>query len=104
VPKSQTLGARVAQARRELSVRLRRDVSASDMAKALGVSPATVYRWESDEKSPKDDSLDALAKFLGVTPAFLRYGVVPAVAVIDEEEEIIPVVKPSAKKRANGRS
>lgn len=69
------MGERIAQGRRELGVRLQRDVTPADLAKMLGVNPATVYRWESDEKAPRDDALAKLAEFLGVTPAYLRYGV-----------------------------
>ncbi len=97
----QTLGQRIAQARRELAVRLRRDVSASNVAEALGVAPATVYRWESDEKVPKDDSLLSLAKYLGVSPAYLRYGVTEAskpATIIEATQEIVPRTKRPSKR------
>jgi transcriptional regulator with XRE-family HTH domain len=117
---AQTLGARIAQARRELGVRTHRDVSPSDVAEALGVSPATVYRWESDEKSPREDALAKLSTYLGVTPAYLRYGVQPgaipeilrgARKLTEEELDRADVIaarakqstrQPAAKKRANG--
>lgn len=69
-----TLGERIAQSRRLLGVRENRDISPSDLAGRLGVSAATVYRWESNEKSPREDALAALAALFGVTRAYLRYG------------------------------
>jgi transcriptional regulator with XRE-family HTH domain len=66
-------------------VRTREDVSPSDVAAALKVAPATVYRWESDEKSPGEENLARLAAFLGVTPAYLRYGVKPT----DDEQRVL---------------
>lgn len=70
-----SIGGRIAQGRRELGVRLQRDITPADLAKMLDVNPATVYRWESGEKAPRDDALTTLAKLFGVTPAYLRYGV-----------------------------
>lgn len=74
VPKRQTLGGRIAQARRELGVREHRDVSQLDLAAAVGVSPATLSRWESDLSAPRDEAFVTLAKVLGVDPGYLRYG------------------------------
>jgi transcriptional regulator with XRE-family HTH domain len=72
----QTLGARIAQARRELAVQVRKDLTQADIAKMVGTTAATMSRWESDVATPKEDALAKLAKALGVTPAYLRYGVV----------------------------
>lgn len=72
-----TVGRRIAQARREMSLHEGRDVQQVDMADAIGVSGAAVSRWESDQKRPRDEHLERLADFLGVTPAWLRYGVEP---------------------------
>jgi transcriptional regulator with XRE-family HTH domain len=69
-----TLGERIAQHRRQLAVELRRDVTAADLAKMLGVNPATVYRWETNEKVPRDDALAAMASLFNVTQGYLRYG------------------------------
>lgn len=71
----ESLADRIAQARREKAVRDRADVRPIDVARALGVSSATVSDWESGKISPREDALAKLAQFLGVTPAFLRYGV-----------------------------
>lgn len=98
-----TLGERIAQARRELGVRTRTDVNPSDVAEALGVSPATVYRWESNEKSPRDDTLAKLAKYLGVTPAYLRYGVVSADDEMPRPGQVtVHRGEPAAKRKRGG--
>lgn len=61
----------------------------------VGVSTATVYRWESSEKLPRDEgNMAKLADVLGVTPAYLRYGVRDAPI-----GSFTPVAPPAAKKK-----
>lgn len=72
-----TIGERIAQSRREFGVRTRQDVTPSDLAVMLGVAPATVYRWENNEKHPSRENLVILAARLGVTPAYLVWGQLP---------------------------
>lgn len=79
IPK--TLGERIAQARREKGVREHRDITRVDVAEAVGVVPSAVTFWETDEKSPREDTLAKVADYLGVTPAYLRYGVTEGGAV-----------------------
>lgn len=43
----------------------------------LGVSAATVYRWESGEKHPGRGNLERLAARLGIMPAYLVFGQLP---------------------------
>lgn len=69
------MGARIAQARRRLGVAEWRDIGQSDMARDLGVSPQIVRSWEAGEKQPRETMLERVAGYLGVTPAWLRYGV-----------------------------
>lgn len=61
-----TTGERMKQRRKELGF------SAEKVAERLGVSPATIYRYEKGdiEKVPVD-SLAVIAKFLQTTPAYL---------------------------------
>ena len=61
-----TTGARIRERRKELGI------SAEHLAEKLGVSPATVYRYESGaiEKVP-GDLLPAISRILGTTPARL---------------------------------
>lgn len=69
-----TLGRRLAQARREKAAREHRDIQQADLAAAAGASKASVSRWENDHDRPREAALAKLAKYLGVTPAYLRYG------------------------------
>ena len=60
------------------------DVSREGLAKLVGVSTATVSRWEDDLRRPKPDAMLRLAEVLGVSPAWLDYGVdVPRTPVAD---------------------
>lgn len=81
-------GLRIAQARRELGVRQHRDVFRAEVATAVGVDPSTVTAWEQGKKTPREEALAKLARVLGVTPAFLRYGIVtPLVQLTDAQVE-----------------
>lgn len=80
---------RLAQERRLKSAREHRDVEKQDVAKALGVSNSTYGRWETGTM-PDDDMMEALGRYFGVTPAWLRYGTEPREAAppfrISEEQ------------------
>lgn len=97
--KPESIGSRIAQARRELAVRERKDVSQSDIAERLGVAQATVNRWENDKegKRPSDENLLELARILGVTPSWLRYGQEPKHPPLDESK-LTPVDLPTTTK------
>jgi transcriptional regulator with XRE-family HTH domain len=82
-----TLGERIGQARRELGVRERRDVTQREMARAVGVTGTSVSEWESDKVVPREDALAKLAEFLHVTPAYLRYGVTEPGRALDRAAE-----------------
>jgi transcriptional regulator with XRE-family HTH domain len=75
------IGKRIAQARREMAVRERRDIRPVEVARAIGVSGAAVSDWENGKAVPGDDNMPRLAAFLGVTPEFLHYGVRDAIRV-----------------------
>ena len=45
-------------------MRLKRRLSQEEIAKKMGVTPATVCRWENGEFLPRADKLIALAKVL----------------------------------------
>lgn len=74
-----TLGGRMRRARLLKSLREPTDITAVDIAKALGVSSQSVGSWERDEKRPGHDNLVALATFLGVREAWLAFGEPPMV-------------------------
>ncbi len=46
--------------------RLKLNLSQEDLAHKLNVRGQTVYRWEAGAKTPSHDTVDALAKALGM--------------------------------------
>lgn len=50
----------------------------SELARAAQVTPQAVQQWIAHETSPRGKNLDRAAAFLGVTPAELRFGQLPA--------------------------
>jgi transcriptional regulator with XRE-family HTH domain len=56
------------------ALRKRRGLSQAKLAEIIGVEQPTVQRWESGNRMPDLESLDALAKALGVTPGSLLDG------------------------------
>lgn len=90
-------GARLAQERREKAARDRRDLTQADIAKAIGSSGPSVSRWEAGLGVPSDRMVEALARYFGVTPAWLRYG--------QEPREAPGTEQPAADTRpASGRA
>ena len=71
----QSLGERIGHARRLLGVREGRDVLTPDLAPLVGVSAASVYNWENGTSVPGRANLERLAEVLGVSVAWLHYGV-----------------------------
>lgn len=67
-------GDRLRQARRELAVRLRRDVTQAHVGDAVGVSGVTVSRYESGLAEPTLAMFVKLAAALGVSPGHLAFG------------------------------
>jgi transcriptional regulator with XRE-family HTH domain len=76
------------------------------MAKAVGVTPTSVSEWESDKSVPREDALAKLADYLGVTPAYLRYGIgdlgIAEQAEASAEQTITDLTPPTAKKATGG--
>jgi transcriptional regulator with XRE-family HTH domain len=52
-----------------------RGILASEFARRVGVTPTAVWNWEKNSITPRQPALEAIAKVLGVTTAFLLYGV-----------------------------
>lgn len=108
VTHSQEVGQRIAQARRELGVRDQRDVLRGEVAEAVGVDPSTITAWEQGRKTPREEALRRLAAFLGVTPAFLRYGIsggetaIPAPRRLTDEEIEAARARVAARRGAGG--
>lgn len=64
-------------------LRLRRDMSQIDLAKALGVSAGTIGNYESGARRPKDDFFPKLAEYFGVSEEWLRRG-----ALINDKQRL----------------
>jgi transcriptional regulator with XRE-family HTH domain len=105
---SKTLGERLAQARREKGVREWRDLARTEIAEACGVDPSMISLYELGKNVPREDALTKLADFLGVTPAYLRYGVesprepevIPASMFVDAPTSRSIAAKAAAEKAA----
>jgi transcriptional regulator with XRE-family HTH domain len=69
-----SLGERIKQARRVRGAAEARDVTQTEVAEALGVTPITVTRWESDARAPSLDAIERLADLLQVSVAWLAFG------------------------------
>lgn len=86
-----------------MGVRERRDVRPADLARAVGVSGATVSDWEAGKILPREDALEKLGAFLGVTPAYLRYGITEnpgtaqPIAVLDVPDRIARTLSEARK-------
>ncbi|WP_227563952.1 XRE family transcriptional regulator [Acinetobacter bereziniae] len=65
----ETLGTRLRALRKE------KKLTQQAVADAIGVSKTSVIYWEKDENTPKHESLNLLAKTLGVLPDYLLYGI-----------------------------
>lgn len=70
----ETIGDRVAQARRQLGVTAKQDILAADLARMLDVPASTISRIESGDRQPGEALVLKLAAVLRVPPAWLRYG------------------------------
>lgn len=51
-----------------------RDLSQTDLAKAVGVTPQAVQQWCSGKTVPRGDKLVRLAEYLSLSPAVLQFG------------------------------
>lgn len=77
------------------------DVTRERLAALVGVSTATVSRWEDDLRRPKQDAMLRLAQVLGVSPVWLDYGVevdVPRPAAADVASGEVVAAASSAPK------
>ena len=77
IPQGDTIGKRIAQARRELAVREARDIPTAELARLMQVPPSTVMRWEADLSTPSGANLVRLARVLGVSAEWIQEGRAP---------------------------
>lgn len=73
-----------------------------EIADAIGTTPTSVGRWEAGLVMPKDAMLVKLAKYFGVTPAWLRYGSLPREYPKPTEEmpPLDPSIRPMTERDA----
>ena len=50
----------------------------SQFARILGVTPQAVQKWMAGVTEPRGKNLEAAARFFGVTPAYLKFGLDPS--------------------------
>lgn len=60
--------------------------NASELSRAVGVSPQAVKQWLDGDTSPRGKNLETAAAFFGVTPAYLKFGDSPIRAVAQQAE------------------
>lgn len=77
---AETVGERIAQARRLLAVKLKRDVTQGEIAEMAGFSSAVWSRWETDRNRPGRNALGRIERLFRkhgiaqVTVGWLDYG------------------------------
>ncbi|MFZ1812842.1 MAG: helix-turn-helix domain-containing protein [Rhizobiaceae bacterium] len=81
-----TLGGRIWRAREAAGL------SASSCARALGIRRDTLEGWESDRSAPRANRLMTMAGVLGVTPAWLLYGIGDA-PTFDAQSDELKIVR-----------
>jgi transcriptional regulator with XRE-family HTH domain len=113
---SDTVGQRLAHARRLLSVVLGRDVSQDEFAEMAGRSKGSMSAWENDLKGVSEGTLEMVAELMQrhgmhyITVPWLRYGIgdgPPVLGVAPEPAKARPAAraaKPAARLGKQGRS
>ncbi len=51
------------------------NISQSELARKIGVTPQAVQKWEKAKNLPRGTTLHKLADVLGVSPAYLQFGI-----------------------------
>jgi len=64
--KAKTFGPRLKELRKH------RGLSSGELAKAVGVTPASVWQWENNGRHPRESTVQAVAHTLGVEIAYLE--------------------------------
>ena len=52
-------------------IRRKKNMTQNELARLVGVSPQTVFRWEQGQRSPRAEELQRLAEVLGTPVAYL---------------------------------
>ena len=103
--KGDTVGDRIAQARRELAVRLRRDITKAALAEMVGVAASSVGDWEANVSVPKGGNLVQLARVLGVSESYIIAGdaLPPATPFLPPPSELKRLEAEAKAKKKRGR-
>lgn len=87
-----SFGNKLRQARKE------KRFTQKDIANAIGVTPNTVYRWESGDNTPGVDVISKLAEVLGVSLSYLVDGsTAPTTKELNSRDKdfiLVPVLSP----------
>lgn len=76
------------------------NISQSELARKVGVTPQAVQKWEKAKTVPRGYTLERLASALRVSPAFIQFGITDAVPgrLVAEDEKSDYVVTGCSKK------
>jgi len=85
--KDKTFGPRVKELRRHRGLRV------GELARAVGVSPASVWQWENNGRHPRESTAEAVAHALGVEVGYL-----------EGEKSLAPSIAPDHVERAQDLS
>ncbi|WP_158596224.1 helix-turn-helix domain-containing protein [Oleomonas cavernae] len=69
---------------------LEKRIGASELARAVGVTPTAVWNWQQNDIIPRPHTLSAIAGVLSVTERYLRSG------EVEDVEEAVPDIPASA--------
>lgn len=84
----QEIASRLKQLRRKKSYVEARDVTQEEVAGATGLSLESFSRYENGKRRVPEDAIGTLARYYGVNPAFIRYGIESAAAGSDAPEAV----------------
>ncbi|EEO27560.1 helix-turn-helix domain-containing protein [Oxalobacter paraformigenes] len=65
------------------------NISQSELARKIGVTPQAVQKWEKAKTVPRGATLRKLADALGVSPAYIQFGIsdpVPDYPAVEQEK------------------
>jgi transcriptional regulator with XRE-family HTH domain len=73
--------------------RTARGISASALARLVGVTPAAVWNWENNDTMPRVEAFAEIAKVLGVTEEFLRKGTTAGTAPTSGRKSVASIIE-----------
>lgn len=74
----------------------------SEMARHVGVTPQAVQKWMAGITEPRGKNLEMAAEFLGVTPAYLKFGIHVEGAAEEQFVDALSTLKPGSFMRVQG--